>query len=115
MSNLHTSTESVHLSALGTASTRGFRAPFAGRILSIGVVAAVAPTAAAAISTAIDGVAVTGGAHAATTGDTAGKTYVYRPTAANEFREGAYISASSDGANDDAAGVYSITFELEKK
>ncbi len=69
---------------------RGFRAPFNGKIISIGLAVNVAVT----------------------TGRAIGYTEKATPSALYTFREGQYISLVGDGGGD--AGNCSVTFDLQQ-
>lgn len=113
MANSRTKVVSMELAALGTAKTRGFRAPFAGRILSIGVGFHAAVDGDNILQAEIDEVDVTGGVMTATTvNSVAGKTIQCYPTALNEFREGQYISIDTDGGG--TLGDAIVSFKIEE-
>lgn len=112
MSNVNRRVETItHDTA--TAFERGFRAPFNGSIMSVGLAVNVAVTTATSnLKAQIDNTDVTGAAFAVTTGRAVGYTEKAKPTALNTFREGQYISVVGDGGGD--AGNCSVTFELQE-
>ncbi len=92
---------------------RGFRAPFDGKILSMGTAVNVAVTVATTnLKAQIDNVDVTGAAAAITTGRAIGYTEVAYPTALLSFRKGQYISIVGDGGGD--AGNCTVTLDLQQ-
>lgn len=112
MSNLARQTINISMDT-AAAIERGFRAPFDGKIVSVGCAVNVAVTAATTNITAeIDGTAVTGVAFGITTARAVGYCEVDFPTAALSFRKGQYVSCVGDGGGD--AGNVSITFDLQQ-
>lgn len=102
------------LEALGTAKTRYIACPVSGTVREIYVVADVATDDNNAVTTAIGGTAITGGAFALTTGNTVAGTVVRAtPTALNTVRKGQSLSATTDGGG--AAGQVRVTFLIEQE
>jgi len=91
----------VKLSDVSTASSAYVVAPDAGKIIKIySVLGGAIATANAAITTEINGVAVTGGAITiATASSAAGDVDSAEPTAANSVQEGDVIEIITDGAS----------------
>jgi hypothetical protein len=112
MSNVNRRIETI-TSDTATAYERGFRAPFNGKIMSVGLAVNVAVTTATSnLKAQIDNTDVTGAAFAVTTGRAVGYTEKQVPTALLSFREGQYLSVVGDGGGD--AGNCSVTFELQE-
>ncbi len=112
MSNVNRVCETI-VSDTAAAFERGFRAPFTGKIISIGLAVNVAVTTATSnLKAQIDNTDVTGAAFAVTTGRAVGYTEKASPTALFSFREGQYISLVGDGGGD--AGNCSVTFDLQQ-
>lgn len=111
MANTHRRIETLTMD-VGAPIERGFRAPFNGKVVSVGLSVNVVTDATNAVTTEIDNTAITGGAFSVTTARAVGYTEKKIPTAALSFREGQYVSAVSDGAG--TAGNCSITFELQE-
>lgn len=112
MANLHRVIQSFDIDT-ATAIERGFRAPFDGKILSMGTAVNVAVTTATTnLKAQIDNVDVTGAAAAITTARAVGYCEVAYPTALLSFRKGQYISIVGDGGGD--AGNCTVTLELQQ-
>ena len=102
----------VPLIALGTAKTGYFTAPCSGIVREIQYVVDVAVDDDNALTPAIGGTAITGGATTLTTSETAGKVVIKQPTAANTVVKGQQMSLATDGGG--TVGEVKATFLIEQ-
>lgn len=99
----------AHMADVGTAGSAFVTSPIRGKIVKMGsIIYAAITTADAAISTKINGTAITGGTWTITqSGSAAGDVDTAVPTAANLVNEDDKIEFITDGA---ATGTSAVTF-----